>query len=60
MSCAGTTHWREDLYKLFIEKHEGKRPLGISRRKLENNDEMGLRGKGYGFIWLRIDISVKL
>jgi hypothetical protein len=44
-----------NVYKTFVVKPEGKRPIGRSRRRRENNIKMNL--KNTGFIWLRISDS---
>jgi hypothetical protein len=31
---------RRDVYRVLVGKPEGKRPLGISRRRWENNIKM--------------------
>jgi hypothetical protein len=46
-------------YKILIEKHERKRPLGRPRR-WEDNIRMDLSDIGTGCIWLRIGISCGL
>jgi hypothetical protein len=35
-----------DIYRVFVGRAEGKRPLGRSRRRWEDNIEMGLRETG--------------
>jgi hypothetical protein len=35
-----------DVYRLLVEKPEGKRPLGRSRRRWEDNIKMDLRQVG--------------
>jgi hypothetical protein len=40
-------------YKILVEKPEGKRPLGITRRKWEDNIKMDFRRVGWGDMdWL--------
>ena len=39
---------RRDVYRILLEKSEGKKPLGRSRRKWEDNIKMGLREVGCG------------
>jgi hypothetical protein len=43
-------------YKILVGKPEGKRPLGRSRRRWEDNIKIYLReivfGVWFGFIWL--------
>jgi hypothetical protein len=33
---------------VFVGKHEGLRPLGIPRRKLDNNIKINLQETGWG------------
>jgi hypothetical protein len=46
-------------YRVLVGKPEGRRPLGRSRRRWEDNIKMDLQEVGWGawtgFIWLRID-----
>jgi hypothetical protein len=42
-----------DVYRVLVEKLEGKRPLGRPRRRWEDNIKMNLQEVGYGG-WLRI------
>jgi hypothetical protein len=43
------------VYMVLVERPEGKRPLGRSKRSWEDNIKMGLREMGIdGFRWLRI------
>jgi hypothetical protein len=47
-----------NAYKILVRKPEGKRPLGISRRRWENNVRMDLRVTekvGVGWIHLAQD-----
>jgi hypothetical protein len=48
----------EKLYKVFLGKPEGKRPLGRPRRRWEDGIRMDLTEIGWrvwiGFDWLRI------
>ena len=39
---------RRDLYGVWVRKPEGRRPLGRSRRRWEDNIKMDLRGVGCG------------
>jgi len=39
---------RIGVYKVLVEKPEGKRPLGRPRRRWEDNSKMDLRELGYG------------
>jgi hypothetical protein len=49
---------RREKYKVLVGKPEGKRPLGIPRRRWEDVIRMDLREIGLGvwivFDWLRI------
>jgi hypothetical protein len=53
-----------NAYKVLVGKPEGKRPLGRSRRKWEDNIKMNLREIGWGgmdwLTWLRIETSGRL
>jgi hypothetical protein len=37
-----------NAYRIFVEKPEGKRPLGRPRRRWEDNIRMNLRELGWG------------
>jgi hypothetical protein len=42
-----------NAYNILVEKPEGKRHLGRSTRRWEDNIRMGLRGKGWkGVDWI--------
>jgi hypothetical protein len=44
-----------NLYKVLIEKPEGKRPLGRPRRRWEDGIGMDLRGIGWGSVkWTQL------
>jgi hypothetical protein len=47
------------LYKVLVEKPEGKRPLGKPRRRWEDNIKAYFQEVGYGvwtgLSWLRIE-----
>jgi hypothetical protein len=45
----------EKVYKVLVQKPEGKRPLGRPRRRREDGIKMDLKetGWGVGFKWLR-------
>jgi hypothetical protein len=44
---------KKNVYRIFVGKPEGKRPLRRLRRKWENNIKMNLRGPRYGSIeWI--------
>jgi hypothetical protein len=53
-----------NLYKVFVGKPEGKRPLGRPRCRRENGIRMDFReidwGVWIGFDWLRIGTGGKL
>jgi len=40
VACVGE---RRGLHNILVEKHEGKRPLGKPRRRLEDNIKMDLQ-----------------
>jgi hypothetical protein len=43
------------VYKVFVGKHEGKRPLGRPRRRWENGIRVHLREIGLGCVdWIRL------
>jgi hypothetical protein len=52
---------KRKVYKVFVGKPEGKRPLGRSRHRWEDGIRMNnwffLRGGYSGFNWLRIGIG---
>jgi len=41
---------RRDVYRILVEKPEGKRPLTRPRRRWENNIKMDLQEVGFG-LW---------
>jgi hypothetical protein len=49
---------RRGAYSALVGKPEGRRPLGRTRRRWEDNINMGLREVGWGAwtgsMWLRI------
>jgi hypothetical protein len=47
------------VYKVLVGKPEGKRPLGIPRRRWEDGIRMDLReiGRGSGYSWLSIGVG---
>jgi hypothetical protein len=46
----------ETAYKIFVEKPEGKRPLGRPRRRWEDNIKMDITGIGVeGVDWIHLD-----
>jgi hypothetical protein len=47
-------------YRIFVERPEGRRPLGKPRHRWENNMKIDLQwdwGAWTGFIWLRIGLG---
>jgi hypothetical protein len=52
------THWRgqeRKVYKVFVGKSEGKRPLGRPRRRWEDGIRMDLREIGWGSVeWIHL------
>jgi hypothetical protein len=49
----GTNGERRGAYRALVGKPEGKRPLGIPRRRWEDNIKMGIREVGWGGIdWI--------
>jgi hypothetical protein len=51
----GTHEGGERCYRVLVEKHEGKRPLGRPRRRWEDNVKMDLREIGIdGTNWIRL------
>jgi hypothetical protein len=51
-------HAWENMYKVLVGKPEGKRPLGISRRRWEDVIKMDLKGDwlggGGGGVWIHL------
>ena len=46
---------RRGVYRVLMGKHEGKRPLGIYRRRWENNIKMDLQEVGCGVMdWIEL------
>jgi hypothetical protein len=44
-----------DAYRFLVEKPEGRRPLGIPRRRWEDNIRMDLREVGCGCVdWMEL------
>jgi hypothetical protein len=67
MRCVGHVAFMGEMrnaYKIFIRKHERKRPHGRARHRWEVNISMDLREMGCkmwtGFIWLRIGSNDRL
>ena len=54
---------RRGVYRVFVGKHEGKRPLGKLRRRWKDNIKMDLQEEGCGewnrSSWLRIETSCR-
>jgi hypothetical protein len=62
MGRACSTHEENgNVYRILVEKPEGKRPLGRHMRRWEDHFKMDLREIGWvvwiGLIWLRIGTS---
>jgi len=57
VSCSTYAGMR-GMYRVLVRKPDGKRPLGRSRHRWEDNIKMDLQevewGIRIGFIWLRI------
>jgi hypothetical protein len=49
---------RRGVYRILVEKPEGRRSLGIARRRWQDNIKMDLQEEGCGILtglsWLRI------
>ena len=46
---------RRDIYRVLVGKSEGKRPLGRSRRRWDNNIKMDLQEVGCGVVdWIEL------
>ena len=46
---------RRGIYRIFVGKPEGKRPLGIPRRRWEDNIKVGLMEVGCGGMdWIEL------
>jgi hypothetical protein len=44
-----------NAYKILVGKFEGKRPLGIPRRRWEDNNRMNIREMGWeGVDWINL------
>jgi hypothetical protein len=47
--------WEWRVYRVFVGKPEGKRPLGRLRRRWEDGIRMDLREIGWGSVeWIRL------
>jgi hypothetical protein len=47
--------WERKVYKVFVGKPEGRRPLGRPRRRWEDGVRMDLREIGLGGVdWIRL------
>jgi hypothetical protein len=52
LACMGE---KKSAYKVFAEKHEGKKSVGRYRRRLELNIKMDLKGIGWGAMgWIHL------
>jgi hypothetical protein len=40
--------------RIFVERPEGRRPVGIARRKWEDNIKMALQEVGWGMDWIEL------
>jgi hypothetical protein len=47
----------ENVYRILIGRHEGKKPLGRHRHRWEDNIGMNLREMVWVFIWIRLGTS---
>jgi hypothetical protein len=60
---AARTGDKRGAYRVLVGRPEGERPLGIPKRKWENNIKMYLQEVGWkaltGLIWLRIGTGVE-
>jgi hypothetical protein len=45
---------RRGAYRILVGRPEGKRPLGIPRRRWEDNIKMDLQGVGWGMDWIEL------
>jgi hypothetical protein len=46
---------RKSIYRVLVEKLEGKRPLGRSRRRWEDHNKMDLQEVGSGSMdWIEL------
>jgi len=46
---------RRGVYRILVGKSEGKRPLGIPRRRWEDNIQMDLQEVGCGVVdWIEL------
>ena len=45
---------RRGVHRVLVGKHEGKRPLGRHRRRLEDNIKMDLQEVGGGGDWMEL------
>jgi hypothetical protein len=58
VGACSTSGEKRNVYRILVEKPEGKRQLGSSRRRWEDNIGIVLRDIGCGgLIWLRIGTS---
>jgi hypothetical protein len=48
--------WERNVYRVLMEKPEGKRPLGRQRHRWEDGIRMDLREIGWGSVdWIQLD-----
>ena len=53
--CSGSLTKGQGLYRVLVRKPEGKRPLGRSRRRWEDNIKMDLQEVGFGGMdWIEL------
>ena len=51
--AGGAYGWGEGVYRVLVGKPEGRRPLGIPRRRWVDNIRMGLQEVGCGYMdWI--------
>ena len=51
--ACGAYGWGEGAYRVLVEKPEGKRPLGRTRRRWVDNIRMDLQEVGCGYVdWI--------
>jgi hypothetical protein len=52
---------QRNAYRVFVEKPEGKRPLGRTRCKWEDNNKMDLTETGWGCMdWITLAQDMEL
>jgi hypothetical protein len=45
---------KRGAYRILVGRPEGRRPLGRSRRRWEDNIKMGLQEVGWGMDWIEL------